>query len=239
MPRRAPHIVVVDDEQEMLDAVAEYLEMREFRVSTATCGDEMWAILARDPADAILLDLAMPGEDGIALTRELRRQSDVGIIIVTAHGGSEDRVLGLESGADDYVVKPFNFRELMARLRSVLRRATSRAGGGEQDRSIAIGRCRYDPAARVMSTLDGALIEMSQGDLDLLDALLDSPNAPLSRDELLEKSANRSWEPFDRSVDTRVTRLRKKIEPDPTRPTVIRTVRGVGYMLRLDKEASD
>lgn len=232
MPDSAAHILVVDDEQEMLEAIAEYLTMRGFRVSTALDGDAMWRVLEADPADLVLLDLAMPGEDGVTLTRRLRDRGGVGVIIVTAHGDSEDRVLGLESGADDYVVKPFNFRELMARIRSVLRRADTRVKGGAR---LSLGRCAYDPVARLLTTPAGDIVETSRGDLDLLDVLLESPNTPLSRDELLERTANREWDPLDRSIDTRVTRLRKKIEADPSRPTVIRTVRGVGYMLRLEE----
>jgi len=229
------HILVVDDEAEMRDAVSEYLNLRGFKVSTAANGDEMRRVLAETMVDLVLLDLGLPGEDGIVLTRELRNSAPVGIIIVTAFGEAEDRVLGLESGADDYVVKPFSLRELLARMRSVLRRAEASVGQGSDDEepsTYRLGENSYDRVARQLRRADGTAIELSSGECDLLELFLDSPDRALSRDELLEKTAHRDWEPFDRSIDVRITRLRRKIEADSAHPQLIRTVRGVGYLYK-------
>jgi len=229
------HILVVDDEAEMRDAVSEYLNLRGFTVSAAANGEEMHRILAETTIDLVLLDLGLPGEDGIALTRQLRDSVPVGIIIVTAFGEAEDRVLGLESGADDYVVKPFSLRELLARVRSVLRRAEASGGQASDDgnpKTYRLGDSLYDRQAREFHRADGTAIELSSGESDLLELFLDNPDRALSRDELLEKTAHRDWEPFDRSIDVRITRLRRKIEEDASHPRLIRTVRGVGYLYK-------
>jgi two-component system phosphate regulon response regulator OmpR len=228
------HILVVDDEREMREALAEYLSLRGFRVSLADDGEALRRVMARDPAELVLLDLSLPGEDGIELTRQLKTTGGVGIIMVTAHGESEDRVLGLETGADDYVVKPFNFRELVARIRSVLRRA--RHEGDTSGRfavaaTLRIGELAFSRRDQTLVRADGSHIELSAGELDLLNVFADNPDRPISRDELLEASSHRDWEPFDRSIDVRVARLRRKIELNPARPTIIRTVRGTGYLL--------
>ena len=235
------HIIVVDDEPDMCDAIEEYLQMRGFRVSVAGDGEAMKIILANDPADLVLLDLALPGEDGIELTRQLKASSPIGVIIVSAHSDSEDRVLGLETGADDYVVKPFNFRELLARINSVLRRASASGDPAPEtgERALmAVGDWLFDPVQQTLSKADGSEAELSSGELDLLRILVENANCPVSRDALLEQSAHRNWEPFDRSIDVKIARLRRKIEVDPTRPKIIRTVRSVGYML-LSQPASD
>jgi DNA-binding response OmpR family regulator len=229
----AKHILVVDDEAEMREAVHEYLTLRGFRVSGAADGHEMDAVFADQPVDLVLLDLNLPGEDGIALTRRLKSAKDVGIIIVTAYSDSEDRVLGLETGADDYVVKPFNFRELVARINSVLRRmSSSKESERDADSVVKVGEWLFDRAQETLRQPDGTLLTLSDAELDLLRLLVDNPGRPMSRDELLDKLSHREWDPFDRSIDVRVTRLRRKIEPEPTRPTVIKTVRGVGYVFK-------
>jgi two-component system phosphate regulon response regulator OmpR len=229
------HILVVDDEAEMRDAVSEYLNLRGFEVSTAANGEEMRRVMKESKIDLVLLDLGLPGEDGIALTRELRASVPVGIIIITAYGEAEDRVLGLESGADDYVVKPFSLRELLARVRSVLRRAEAAGGPASGDKRpdvFRLGENSYDRGTRQLRRADGTTIELSSGECDLLELFVDNPDRPLSRDELLDKTAHRDWEPFDRSIDVRITRLRRKIEADPAHPQLIRTVRGVGYLYK-------
>ena len=231
------NILVVDDEAEMRDAVSEYLVLRGFDVSTAANGTEMFQVLGEEPIDLILLDLGLPGEDGITLLREIRQQRTVGVIIVTAFGEAEDRVLGLESGADDYVVKPFSLRELLARVRSVLRRADQHAGpsagaSARDDETISLGESSYDRSVRELRRQDGTTVELSSGECDLLELFIDNPNRPLSRDELFDKIAHRLWDPFDRSIDVRINRLRRKIETDPANPRLIRTVRGVGYLYR-------
>jgi len=229
------HILIVDDEAEMRDAVSEYFILRGFTVSTAANGNEMRRVLDENTIDLVLLDLGLPNEDGIALTRELRLSLPVGIIIVTAFGEAEDRVLGLESGADDYVVKPFSLRELLARVRSVLRRGDANAdhaSGDERSSLSDIGKNSYDRGTREFCRADGATIKLSSGECDLLELFLDNPDRAISRDELLEKTAHRAWEPFDRSIDVRINRLRRNIEEDPSHPQLIRTVRGVGYLYK-------
>jgi len=227
------HILVVDDEREMREALAEYLSLRGFRVSLAADGEALRRAMAHDPADLILLDLSLPGEDGIELTRQLKATGGVGIIMVTAHGESEDRVLGLETGADDYVVKPFNFRELVARIRSVLRRAGGEgadAGSRSADATVRVGALAFNRREQTLVRGDGGHVALSAGEFDLLNVFVDNPDRPISRDELLEASSHRDWEPFDRSIDVRIARLRRKIEVNPARPSIIRTVRGTGYL---------
>lgn len=229
------HILIVDDEPDMREALQEYLSLRGFRVSTAANGDEMKNLLEHDPAELVLLDLSLPGADGIELTRTLKTSNDLGIIIVTAHGESEDRVLGLESGADDYVVKPFNFRELLARVHSVLRRTASADGQATTDtpaNRVQIGDWLFDHATQTLTKADGTEADLSAGELDLLAVFIENANNPLSRDELLEKSAHREWGPFDRSIDVKIARLRRKIEADPSKPKIIKTVRNIGYVLK-------
>ena len=227
------HILVVDDEAEMRDAVHEYLTLRGFRVSGAADGHEMDAILADETVDLILLDLNLPGEDGIALTRRLKSDKNVGIIIVTAYSDSEDRVLGLETGADDYVVQPFNFRELVARINSVLRRLSGPDENEHDAESVVkVGDWLFDRFEETLRKPDGTQLDLSAAELGLLTVLIDNRGRIMSRDELLDQLSNREWDPFDRSIDVRVTRLRRKIEPDPARPTIIKTVRGVGYVFK-------
>lgn len=232
------HILVVDDEPEMTAAVSEYLTLRGFKLSTAANGREMKELLETNSIDLILLDLGLPGEDGIALTREIRETNNVGIIIVTAFGDAEDRVLGLESGADDYIVKPFGLRELLARARSVLRRTVADGKNdieGETLNSFDFGTATYDRRGRVFHRADGTAAQLSTGECDLLELFHERPNKAISRDELVEETTHRGWEPFDRSIDVRINRLRHKIEDDPSHPQIIRTVRGVGYLFHLSK----
>lgn len=235
------HILVVDDEPELQQAIQEYLSLRGFRVSVAGNGKEMRAVLATDPANLVLLDLSMPGENGIELTRQLKSSSNIGVIIVTAHGESEDRVLGLETGADDYIVKPFNFRELLARVNSVLRRTDGIKGkstSNSEGRSVEFGDWTFEYATETLSKEDGETADLSAGELDLLITLLENANNPVSRDELLKISSHREWGPFDRSIDVKIGRLRSKIEVDPSKPKIIKTVRGIGYVLKMGTHSS-
>ncbi len=230
------HIMVVDDEPELREAIQEYLHLRGFRVSVAGNGEEMKAALMTDPANLVLLDLSMPGADGIELTKDLKSSGSIGVIIVTAHGDSEDRVLGLESGADDYIVKPFNFRELLARVNSVLRRIDNAEGNTESDQienSVEIGDWVFEYATGTLSKADGAIADLSAGELDLLTTLIENANNPVSRNELLKISSHREWGPFDRSIDVKIARLRSKIEIDPSKPKIIKTVRSIGYVLNI------
>ena len=231
------HIIVVDDEPGMREALNEYLSLRGYRVTEAGDGAKLRSILQSDSARLVLLDLGLPGENGVELARYLKELGNIGVIMVTAHGESEDRVLGLETGADDYIVKPFNFRELLARVRSVLRRIDAASGDSSATAGsevVNVGHLTYDRMRRTLNDADGSEVPLTAGELDLLTVLLDHPNRAISRDELLEKSSHRDWEPFDRSVDVRITRLRRKIEIEPTKPRIIRTVRGVGYMFKTD-----
>lgn len=226
------HIVVVDDDPEILDAVGEYLELRRFRVSLAADGNEMQDIMRRDPADLILLDVGLPGTDGIQLAKQIKTEYQCGIIMVTGHGDPEDRVLGLEMGADDYVIKPFNFRELLARINSVLRRVNVNPRQSEHGEIVSFGKWQFDTLNRALTSSEGSSPELSAGELDILGVLAAHPNSAVSRHTLLEETSHRDWSPLDRSIDVRITRLRKKLEQDPTRPKLIRTARNVGYILR-------
>ena len=180
--------------------------------------------------DVVLLDLALPGEDGLALARWLRERYRAGIIMITGADETVDRIVGLEVGADDYIGKPFDPRELLARVRSVLRRVQSASTPPVVAARLAIGRCTLDIAAHQLFDHQGAAVALTAMEFDLLKALVDHPNQVLSRDRLLTLTRNRDWEPFDRSIDIRITRLRRKIEEDPGNPRTIRTVRGAGYM---------
>jgi two-component system phosphate regulon response regulator OmpR len=227
-------IVVVDDEPDLREMVAEYLERHGFEVRTARDGDELAALLERKAADLIILDINMPGENGLILARRLREHSDVCLMMLTAAGETVDRVVGLEIGADDYVAKPFDLRELLARVRAVLRRranaeARSVAAKPRAD-TLRLGRWLLDLDARKLLREDGFELSLTAMEFDLLHAFARHPNKVLSRDRLLTLAHQRDLEPFDRSIDIRVMRLRKKLERDPTKPEIIKTIRGGGYM---------
>jgi DNA-binding response OmpR family regulator len=230
---RDTHILVVDDEPEVRDLLQEYLMARDFAVSAAGSVPEAREVLARRGVDLVVLDVRMPGEDGLVLARELRGRGEIGIVMLTASGEVIDRVVGLELGADDYVAKPFDPRELLARIRSVLRRRrpeiAATAPDGER-RSLRFGRHMLDLEARSLFTLDGAPVPTTAMEFDLLEAFARNPNRVLTRDRLLDLAHKGGGDPFDRSIDTRVARLRQKIEPHPEKPATIKTVHGMGYM---------
>ena len=231
----AAHIVVVDDDGDVRSTVAEYLRRNGYAVSEAEGGAAMREIIARRPVDLALLDINMPGDDGLTLARELRAAGEAGIIMLTARGEDVDRIVGLELGADDYVTKPFNPRELLARVKAVLRRA--RSGGGDTatlGREVQMGKCRLNLDTRQLFEADGAEVPLTAMEFDLLKTFAENPRRVLSRDRLLDLAHNKEMEPFDRSIDTRITRIRRKIEPDPTKPDCIRTVRGAGYLYNPD-----
>jgi DNA-binding response OmpR family regulator len=231
-------ILVVDDDAEVRDMIVEYLSNHGFDVAQAGSGEEMRRALGHKVPDVVLLDLNLPGEDGLTLARYLRQHHDVGIIMVTAAGEVVDRIVGLEVGADDYVAKPFDPRELRARLKSVLRRVQTRsaqpgssaAPAAGASKRLPVGRCLLDLDTHQLFTGTGEEIPITSMEFDLLRVFAEHPNQVLSRDRLLTLTRNREWEPFDRSIDIRIARLRKKIEEDPDKPQVIRTVRGAGYM---------
>jgi two-component system OmpR family response regulator len=224
-------LLIVDDDPNVRRMLVEYLRGHGFEVAEADSGAAMREQLKAAVPDLVLLDLGLPGEDGLSLTRYLREHHDCGIVMVTGTAGTVDRIVGLEVGADDYIAKPFEPRELLARIKSVLRRLqpeakVSKAAG----RRVRIGRCEVDLAARRMTDTEGNDVALTAMEFDLLKVFLDHPNQVLSRDRLLNLTRDRDWEPFDRSIDIRITRLRRKIEPDPENPRVIPTVRGAGYM---------
>jgi len=228
----APHILIVDDHREIRDLVARALSKEGFRVSAAGDGRAMHKVLADARIDLILLDLMLPGEDGLTLCRGLRAQSNIPIIMLTAKGDEVDRVIGLEMGADDYLPKPFGSRELIARIRAVLRRGRldPDAQAAARPKRYRFDRWALDVGARELVREDGVTVPLSSGEYDLLIALIEHPHRVLSREQLLDLARGRAATAFDRSIDTQVSRLRKKIEPDPEHPRYIRTVRNEGYL---------
>jgi DNA-binding response OmpR family regulator len=230
-----PHIAVVEDEAVQRQMLAEYLARQNFRVSPLSDGADLRRLVEREVPALVMLDVGLPGEDGFALARWLREKSGrVGIIMVTAAGDTVDRVVGLESGADDYIAKPFEPRELLARVKSVLRRAAGMPAEGPR---VRIGRRVLDLDRRVLiDPGDGNEERLAASEFDLLKVFAENPNRPLMRDWLLEVTAHREAEAFDRAIDLRITRLRRKVEMDPAHPEAIRTVRGVGYMFVPPKD---
>jgi DNA-binding response OmpR family regulator len=200
-------------------------------VAQAEDGEAMRAELERALPDLVLLDIGLPGEDGLTLARYLRERYELGIVMVTAADAVVDRVVGLEVGADDYIAKPFDLREVLARLKSVLRRLQSRPSDTRLAAGrICVGRCLLDLRSHQLSDPTGRGVALTSMEFDLLRTLVEHPNQVLTRDRLLALTRKREWEPFDRSIDILIGRLRRKVEEDPERPSVIRTVRGAGYM---------
>ena len=236
MPESAS-VLIVDDDPDVRRMIVEYLATHGYDVAEAQGGDAMREALARRTPDVVLLDINLGGEDGFSLARYLREHFDVGIIMVTAAGDVVDRIVGLEVGADDYIAKPFEPRELLARLKSLLRRVK---GTGERTprgaapsaaaRRARVGRLELDLDARRLLDAQGAEVPLTSMEFDLLRAFTEHPNRVLTRDQLLTLTRNREWGPFDRSIDIRIARLRKKIEVDPDAPRLIKTVRNAGYM---------
>ncbi len=229
-------LLIVEDDPDAGEAAREYLSNHGFEVALAADGKAMREAIARAVPDVVLLDVNLPGEDGLSLARWLRERHEVAIIMVTGQGDVVDRVVGLEVGADDYLAKPYDPRELRARIRSVLRRvrkgpqapaAAEPAPGGKR---VKVGHCELDLATHQLFGADGAEIPLTGMEFDLLRVFLENPNRVLSRDQLLNLTRKRDWEPFDRSIDIRIARLRRKIEADPDRPAAIKTVRGAGYL---------
>ena len=224
-----PYIVIVEDEAVQRQLLADYLARQNFRVSALPDGAALRRLVERELPALVMLDVGLPGEDGFVLARWLREKSGrVGIIMVTAAADTVDRVVGLESGADDYIAKPFEPRELLARVKSVLRRV---AGVPAEGRRVRIGRRVLDLERRILvDPDDGSEERLAASEFDLLKIFAENPNRPLMRDWLLEVTAHREADAFDRAIDLRITRLRRKVEIDPAHPEAIRTVRGVGYM---------
>ncbi|MBK6743002.1 MAG: response regulator [Hydrogenophilales bacterium] len=227
---RQPHVLVVDDDAGIRDLLSDYLRKQEMRVETARDGREMDERLLGFEPDLVVMDLMMPGEDGLALTRRVKAGRDVPVIMLSARGEDIDRIVGLEVGADDYLAKPFNPRELLARIRAVLRRNSP--GKPKDDDNLeqyAFGAFVVDLAAQRLLR-DGAEIALTHAEYALLKIFIEHPNRALSRDQIMDWLKGFERDPFDRSIDVRVTRLRRKLEDDPTNPVYIRTVWGQGYL---------
>jgi two-component system, OmpR family, response regulator len=236
--QRAPHVLVVDDHREIRELLAKYLLGNGLHVSVASGGIEMRQILRKTPISLVVLDIMMPGEDGLALCRQLRQTSDLPVILLTAMAEDTDRVVGLELGADDYVTKPFNPRELLARIKAVLRRSSDdvRLAPDQQQRRYRFGRWVLDVQKRALMDEAGQETELGSAEFNLLLAFIRRPGMVLSREELLNISAGRSAQAFDRSIDNLVSKLRKRIEPDADNPTLVKTVWGHGYCFSADVE---
>jgi DNA-binding response OmpR family regulator len=231
-PPRQTHLLVVDDDQEITALLKRYLAAQGFLVTTTGSGMEMLELLAAHPIDLVLLDLGLPGEDGLELTRHLHEHWHGAVIIVTGRSDSVDRIVGLEVGADDYVTKPFDLRELLARIRSVLRRSSERNRGEPAPAAPAyvFAGYRLDIHARALTTPSGAPVPLTSGEYELLKVFVSHANRVLSRDELMNLLYGRDAGPFDRAVDVQIGRLRRKIEPDPATPALLKSVRGAGYI---------
>jgi len=227
-------LLLVDDEAALREPLAEYLSRQGFAVAQAASAAEARSLLLGEAPELVLLDIMMPGEDGLSLCRHLSETRAIPVILLTARGEATDRIVGLEIGADDYVVKPFEPRELVARIRSVLRRAAKGAPPPAEDELLEFDGWRLDPLKRRLTGPDGAMVSISSVEFRLLMAFLDHPRQVLDRDRLLDMVQGREAHLFDRAVDNQVSRLRRKIEVDSRNPTLIQTVWGGGYLLAAD-----
>jgi len=234
MPEKA-RIIVCDDEEPMRDLLEELLTDEGYTVTTAASGAALRLLVPQIRPDLVICDLKMPGEDGLSLTRWLRAESHAAVLMLTGMGSVLDRVVGLEMGADDYLSKPFEPAELRSRIKAVLRRTMAPVHShGRPSGRVRIGRCVVDVEQKAMFDDSGEAVPVTSMEFDLLYTFLSNANRVLTRDQLLEMAHHQRWDPFDRSVDIRIARLRKKIEQDPSKPRVLRTVRGEGYMLVPD-----
>lgn len=228
-----PHIAVVDDHQEIRELVARYLEQHGYRVTTAGNAEDFRRELAKESFDLVVLDIMMPGEDGLSLCRDLRASTQLPVIFLTAMAEDTDRIVGLELGGDDYLTKPFNPRELLARIRAVLRRSKLSVDGGEAEVThgdrVKFGDKTLDVSRQEVTGADGVAVPLSSAEFRLLSVFLSHPGKVLSRDELLDLTSGREADVWDRSIDNQVSRLRRKIEDDPKNPGLIKTHWGDGY----------
>jgi DNA-binding response OmpR family regulator len=232
------HIVIVDDDELLRNRLRAYLASEGFRVSTAESAARFRDLMDRERIDLALVDISMPGENGLSLTRYLRERSDIAVVILTGKGDPIDRAIGLEVGADDYVAKPFHPRELLARVRSVLRRTKIRShrAVGPMAPAVRFGGWRFDLAKRTLMSPRGKAVHLTAAEFQLLQAFVANANQVIGRDRLLELIAGRQWEPYDRTVDQHISRLRRKLEKNPKRPELIKSVRGRGYLFAAQVE---
>ncbi len=233
------HIVIVDDDELLRNRLRAYLANEGFRVSTAESAARFRDLMDRERIDLALVDITMPGENGLSLTRFLRERSDVAVVILTGKGDPIDRAIGLEVGADDYIAKPFHPRELLARVRSVLRRTKLRSDRAAA--AVAVVRFagwRFDPAKRTLTSPRGKAVHLTAAEFQVLQGFVANANQVIGRDRLLQLVAGRQWEAYDRTVDQHISRLRRKLEKNPKRPELIKSVRGRGYLFaaQIDRE---
>ena len=233
---KSTHILVVDDDREIRDLLGGFLSKHGYRASLARDGQEMKRILMDSAIDLVVLDLMMPGEDGLSLCRNLRAKSNLPVIMLTAMGEDTDRIIGLEMGADDYLAKPFNPRELLARIKAVMRRVGEAPTVRGEANLLAFEGWKLKLNERELLSPDDVVVPVSGGEYDMLVAFLEHPQRVLSRDQLLDFARGRDAQPFDRAIDVQVSRLRKKLEKDPKEPTMIKTVRGGGYIFSAKVE---
>ncbi|MCD8515665.1 MAG: response regulator [Burkholderiaceae bacterium] len=240
MSETQEHLLVVDDDREIRRLLDEYLTQSGYRVTGVGDGRSMRRALDEHRIDLVVLDLMLPGEDGLSLCRSLRAQSNIPVLMLTARGSQIDRIVGLEMGADDYLAKPFNPRELLARVKSILRRAKSlpHQQVAADVSSYRFGQWSLDVATRNITAADGLVVPLSGAEFRLLSIFLEHPQVVLSRDQLLELVSGRETIPFDRSIDVLIGRLRKRLNDDGKEPTLIKTVRGAGYVLATRVESS-
>ena len=238
-PQTVPHILVIDDDPDIRDLVTEYLENNEMRVSAGASGRDLFEVFDRESIDLVLLDLKLPGEDGMQLARVLRERATVPIVLLTGRNEEADRVMGLELGADDYITKPFSPREMLARVRAVLRRYQVQSTLPERDssrRAFRFSGWELNLRTRRLISPAGEIVELSNGEFSLLSALCRAPQRVLTRDQLLSMTRLHEAEVYDRTIDVQIRRLRLKIEADSGRPVLIVTERGAGYRLACEVE---
>lgn len=240
MVERTPKILIVDDDPRLRDLLRRYLGENRFNVLVSENGEAMKRLWVREHFDVLILDLMMPGEDGLAILKRLRAEKDMTpVIMLTARGEDVDRILGLELGADDYLGKPFNPRELLARIHAVLRRRPRQDAPGApsmENEVVKFGDFELDLGTRVLKK-NGEIVPLTTGEFAVLKAFARHPRQPLSRDKLMEMARGREYEAFDRSLDVQVSRLRKLLEPDPSKPRYLQTVWGLGYVFIPDGHA--
>jgi DNA-binding response OmpR family regulator len=236
-PTIQPHVLAVDDDPSVRQLVSDYLIENELRVTTVATGKELAAVMEKETIDLVVLDLRLKGEDGMQIARSLRERSSIPILMLTGRVDEADRVMGLELGADDYLTKPFSPRELLARIRALLRRARAQATVADaiaKVRAYRFGQWELNVGLRKLKSPEGKPVDLTNGEFSLLTAFLSSPNRVLSRDQLLDLSRLHNAEVYDRSIDVQILRLRRKIEPDPAHPRFIVTERGAGYVFTSD-----
>ena len=225
------HLLVVDDDGGLRELLTDYLSRNGFRVTGVADGRGLWAALEREPVDLVILDLMLPGDDGLVLCRNLRARSQIPIIMLTSRSDDTDRIVGLEMGADDYLPKPFNPRELLARIKSILRRARNAPADPGEAKRFHFAGWTLDADARQLVAPDGVLVPLGASEYRLLRIFLDHPQRILNRDQLLDLTQGREATPFDRSIDVQVSRLRRRLRDDPRESAIIKTVRNEGYLL--------